>query len=97
MSILFYRPKNFNKRPDIVKDLSIKHKTFDCDKLIVNTSYKGVNFELHFRNYYKHRILECTVFHDGFKNKLSHDVKSFITGHDFIQFINRICNNIEGV
>ncbi len=97
MSILVWTPKNFADRVSLVKSLSIQHKTFDDDLLRVNTTYKGVRFELSFRNCYKHKKLECVIYKDGFHITMKHDKKGYITGHDFIQFVNRICNNIDGV
>lgn len=97
MSICSYSPPNFEHRSDLIKTLSIEHKTFDCDKLVVETSFKGIAFKLEFRNSYKHKLLTAIVYKDGFNVVINHHKKGYITGHDFILFVNRICNNIEGI
>lgn len=95
MSILYWEPKGFTDRVDFVRTMSMRHKNFDACKLVVKTTFKGVNIELTFRNHYKHKALECVIMHDTHHINMKHHKKGFITGHDFILFINRICNNIE--
>lgn len=97
MSVMTWSPKAFTARVEMVKAISIRHKNFDASSLRVHTEYKGTYFELYFRNHHKHKKLECVVHKDGFYVTLKHDKSGYITGHDFVRFINRICNNIEGI
>lgn len=96
MSVLVWSPKGFNVKSDFIRALSIQHKAFDDDMLKVKTLYKNIHIELTFRNQHKHKKLECIIYKDGHHITMKHDKSGFITGHDFILFLNRVCNNIEG-
>lgn len=85
---------NSTNKIDLIRTMSIRHKQLCFDESIhFNGNYLNDNFILLFRNYRKQRYL---IFTHSTGIIEYDNCDKYITGHDFIKFINRCFDAMEG-